>query len=142
MHVGFSFLFSLAAGLLACSPDKVESEPEGADASDSAVRDADDTDGAIAPGPDAASDTGADAIADGGDASPCPAAEGLFYDAPGCGSSAVLVCLDLVQDACAGIFCGCDGVTYSGGCGTSTKPFAHLGACTDAGDAADGGDAG
>jgi hypothetical protein len=38
-------------------------------------------------------------------------------------------------DACLSIdtFCGCDGVTFPGGCGFATKPFRSTGACADGG---------
>ena len=92
---------------------------------------------------DATHEASSDAAHDGDDldarrdGAPCAPGSSLYYNAPGC--SVQPVCLGDVQDACAGTFCGCDGVTFFDGCGTAQKPFAHLGACDDAGDAGDAG---
>jgi hypothetical protein len=61
-------------------------------------------------------------------------AEGFHpgYLQPGCGADAVLGCLHDMWDACAGIFCGCDGVTYFNDCEGSSKPFRGRGVCADA----------
>jgi hypothetical protein len=71
--------------------------------------------------PDAALDSGA-----------CGPEQLPYYATPGCGSEAKATCWGKVQDGCASRFCGCDGVTILGGCGTSEKPFIRKGPCDDA----------
>lgn len=65
----------------------------------------------------------------------CPAGWDLLYWSPGC--STAPICTQGPYDACAGTFCGCDGNTFSGGCGSAQRPFASYGPCPDAAD--DGG---
>jgi len=73
---------------------------------------------------DAGGDATLDAIADGKtDGAPCD----LLFTAPGCDASPV--CLQGPFDACAGVFCGCNGMTFSGGCGNATTPFESFGYC-------------
>lgn len=57
-----------------------------------------------------------------------------LYDLPGCGAAAPPpICTEGKDDACTLPFCGCDGVTFQGGCGKSAQPFAAYGPCeTDA----------
>jgi hypothetical protein len=60
-------------------------------------------------------------------------ASGIGYYAPGCGSAAPAPgCTGDSDVGCADVFCGCDGVTFEGGCGYSPKPYAKAGACEDA----------
>jgi hypothetical protein len=69
---------------------------------------------------------------DGGDADDASDGDACvwLYDAPGCGSNAPApLCTDGKDDACALPFCGCDGVTFLGGCGKSNVPFAAYGPC-------------
>jgi hypothetical protein len=66
--------------------------------------------------------------------------ETVAYNKPGCGSAAPAAYCQGDTDACAQVFCGCDGLTFWGGCGFSPKPFAHWGACPDGGPADGGGD--
>jgi hypothetical protein len=74
------------------------------------------------------SDAGTD-VSDSADASDGDGCVWL-YDLPGCGSNAPLpVCTDAKDDACTLPFCGCDGVTFMGGCGKSSVPFAAYGPC-------------
>jgi len=84
---------------------------------------------------DAGADASSDAAASDADAEVgvCGAGKHEAYATPGC--SAAPTCLpDGPEDACASTFCGCDGKTFLGACGHSPRPFASVGACTDAGD--------
>jgi hypothetical protein len=75
------------------------------------------------------------------DGRPCPGEEVLVYETAGCGPSAKPVCDGPSFDACAMDACGCDGVTFHGGCGVFDRPFAHTGPCEDAArEAGSGGD--
>jgi hypothetical protein len=76
-----------------------------------------------------------------GDANACPSGESLYYTTAGCGTAAVAKCMSDIQDACARTFCGCDGVSFSGGCGTSERPFASAGDCPRVVDGGADGDA-
>jgi hypothetical protein len=67
------------------------------------------------------------------DALACGRFETVAYNTPGCGSAAPAAYCQGPTDACSQIFCGCDGLTFWGGCGFSHKPFAHWGACPDGG---------
>jgi len=73
------------------------------------------------------SDAGADSLSDSG------ACVYKTWSVPGC-SEPPNGCQDM-PDACLGIstFCGCDGVTFNGGCGFAQRPFRSEGACPDAG---------
>ncbi len=75
-----------------------------------------------------------DSAADGAS---CPVGEGIYYDTPGCGAASAPKCISHAQDPCVSQFCGCDGVTYTGGCNISVKPFASLGPCASSDAAAD-----
>lgn len=77
-------------------------------------------------------DGGPDA-ADGG----CASGRGPYYDHAGCNGTVAPICAGPDFDACLSEVCGCDGETLSG-CGFYQKPWAHTGACADAG----GGDGG
>ena len=85
---------------------------------------------------DSAPDAAPDVTSDAGDAGACAPKWSLQYDTAGC-TNVRPVCLPINLDACgAQAFCGCDGVTFHAGCGaTASQPFAHIGACDDAGDA-------
>jgi hypothetical protein len=116
--------------LAACTVDQATNASDaGADVADGSLVDAP-PDGARDAGPDA----DLDARADGG---PCAPGSSLYYDTPGCSEKPK--CLGDIQDACAGTFCGCDGVTFFGGCGINDKPWAFNGPCADAGDGGEGG---
>lgn len=64
------------------------------------------------------------ALPDGGR---CTGGETLVYETPGC--DAKPVCDGPNFDACAMQACGCDGISFWGGCGVFDKPFAHTGPC-------------
>jgi hypothetical protein len=98
------------------SPDSDATNPD-VDPSD--VADASDADGAD-------SDSGyVDAPACADDAS-------LVYDKAGCGAQTPAPVCRSGGDACASIFCSCDGSTFIDACNWAAKPFAHFGACPDA----------
>ncbi len=87
------------------------------------------------------SDSGGPDVSDSAvsDSGACPAHESRAYVAPGCGAAAVPICQG-APDSCGNqTFCGCDDVTFVGGCGTSSKPWAHHGACEDSAPADSGG---
>lgn len=66
------------------------------------------------------------------DGGPCGVGKHEAFTTAGC--SATPSCLpDGPEDACASVFCDCEGKTFSGACGYATKPFASAGACPDAG---------
>jgi hypothetical protein len=81
----------------------------------------------------ATTDAGSDAPSDGG----CGPGSHLEYDTPGCGVDASPKCVvdGAAEDACAGQFCGCDGVSFFGFCGSADRPFASRGECPSSGDA-------
>jgi hypothetical protein len=101
-----------------------------------------------APSPDASVDASADAVShdvlnsDAGveamptDAgAPCPGAgEYREYEMPGCGSAAEFVCRRPTPDMCAAVifYCGCDGQTFHGTCGSAPKAYSYRGPCVDA----------
>jgi hypothetical protein len=126
-------LFSLA-GLMVCAVCACTSEsgspgdviPDGAGAGADTGADVS----------DAAADQAADArLPDSG----CAPGSSLYHQAAGCSLSAI--CLGDGQDACLGTYCGCDGITFTGGCDYATKPFAYRGPCADASGGGTGADA-
>jgi hypothetical protein len=125
----FRWFFSLAilgaCAVSACTSDVSttgDASPDGAPAA------ADDTD---AQAPDVA-DTGADQTSEASAPdSGCAPGSSLYHQAPGC--SLPPICLGDGQDACLGTYCGCDGVTFTGGCDYATKRFTHRGPCGDGG---------
>ena len=82
-------------------------------------------------GPDGSVEGASDVVLD------APSDAGCFtaYENAGCDAASTTLCGP--QDACAYTFCGCNGVTFVGGCGFADKPFDHYGACGDAGADAD-----
>ncbi len=67
-----------------------------------------------------------------GDGGSCPPGDllGTFYDKPGCNAAPTTACVTPTEDACASTWCGCDGVTFYGGCSNKNEvPFAHEGPC-------------
>jgi hypothetical protein len=73
-------------------------------------------------------DGGGETIADGGSESsgPCPAGEVAEYGGPGCDVVPTCVVPGEV-DACTAVvfFCGCDGETKTGTCGTLVQRFPY-----------------
>ena len=53
------------------------------------------------------------------------------YDQPGCDAGSTLLCGP--QDACAMVYCGCNGENLFG-CGYAEQPFDHFGGCDGGGD--------
>jgi hypothetical protein len=66
------------------------------------------------------------------DAPACTNDASLVYDKAGCGAQTPAPVCRSGGDACASIFCGCDGSTFIDACNWAAKPFAHFGACPDA----------
>lgn len=62
---------------------------------------------------------------------PADAACVTAWEQPGCDAASTMLCGP--QDACTYTFCGCNGVTFVGGCGFADKPFERYGSCNDAG---------
>jgi hypothetical protein len=72
----------------------------------------------------------------------CTGRQKLVYEAPGCGGSARAICEQLdacnefcgpLGSSCAAVACACDDTTIGTDCMMFTKPYRHLGACTDGG---------
>jgi hypothetical protein len=61
----------------------------------------------------------------------CKPGQFKLYSKPGCGPDVPFECSDTPPPPCAGVYCGCDGKTFSSFCGAAERPFAKAG-CQDA----------